>query len=508
MATETVDLAAEKAAALAANDKLTAKLSKIEAAEMAVLDRYPVDHEGEMSAEDIATLERTDQDWTRWAKMRAHNAARVDRIDAAQDAADQAADGSHPEEEMADNTPLGARPKGSDGASLADLERALVAQGPTKGPLVSLTLPPMRFAGQRPQEHRMPDGQMIESVSQSRAIGFGPDCDLDLSGAGIPGIERLAISTQTPGIELPEATMEIIDAMWDESRIWDYVRVITTPTGNKIRPSVRTLLTGGATTTAPWGGPNYEGEGHDIRDSVDPTYVGRELNSFKIADIHYESYELLRDHMPSDIRSNVAAAALKWAGLSMGHEIAVGSGSGAPTGIVTELAKAVHDPGTTNPRRQTVPKATAAGDGVMVGDRGPRISDLQNGIHQIPDGYTQNLAIFTSWKNGAHFRRLRIPEGARWYMERDTSGRTLGTIEGNIPVVCSPGFPTLARDSKASVVFGCWDMYLARMLETRLDYSWEVRFRQDQLAIRVIAEFDGVTLDPNAFWAWDAEDVA
>ena len=520
MPTATVDYDADRREALAVNERLDAERIKIEQRERELLERVKPGDEDLMAAEDAGQLDRLADAHERLSRTMQVNAVTVERADAAlaeddkADGTEEAEDGKDPDEEMAASHPLGRGPS-RGGASFRDIEQALVATGPQRNKTVlSIQLPAMKFKG-RSMPLETAAGDQLPAVAQGRFAGFSGG-DIDLSAAGLPGIERLDIegglpggarTGRTSGLEFPEITIDIINALWDVARIQDWARIISTENANTIKPSVRTRLSGAATTTAPWGGPNYEGEGDAIAER-DPTYVSRSLSSYKLAELNYESYEVLRDHVPTDIRSNVVSAAMAWLGLSMGHEAAVGSGSNAPTGVVTELAKAAN-----NGRRMTVPKATASGDGVVTGDRGPKISDIQRGLHQIPDAYVsmyaQDCAIITSWANGAHFRRLRVPESGVWYMERDPSGRTLGTVEGNISVVCSPGFPTFARNVSGAAVFGCWSMFMLRYVGgPRIDFSWDFRFNQDQLTVRAIMEFDCVLLDPAAFYAWDTQDVA
>ena len=508
------DHQADKVNALAANVKLDADRIKIEQRERELLGAIKPGDEDLMAAEDAAQLDRLAAEHVRLSKAMQMNVATIQRAegledDKAKDVEDQEEDPDK-DEEMAASAPLGRGPSGGN-VSFADIEQALVEQGPQRNQTVlSLTLPTMKFRGRQTLDA---DGNPDGGVAAARFAGFAGE-DLDLSTAGLPGIERLAINVGhgstlgTSGLEFPEITIDIINALWDVSRIQSWARVMSTDHGNKIKPSVRRQLSGAGGGTTPWGTPNYEAESAEI-DARDPQYISGELNTYKLAEMNFQSYEVLRDHVPGDIRSNVVSAAMLWLGLSLGHEAAVGAGgANAPTGIVTELAKAAN-----NSRRVTVPKATAAGDGVLAGDRGPRISDLQKGIHAIPDAYvttqTADCAILTSWGNGAHFRRLRVPESGYWFMERDKSGATLGSIEGGIPVVCSPGFPTFARDSKASAVFGCWSMFMLRYVGgPRIDFSWDYKFQNDQLSVRAIQEFDCLTLDPAAFYAWDAQDVA
>ena len=506
--TVTLDHQAEKANALAANARLDAERIKIEQREREILDRYPVGSEEAMLAEEAANLDRADDDHRRLSMAMQINAATIQRAndledDKAKDVEDQEDDGKDDDEDMAAHVPLGRGP--STAATFQDIEQALTAKGPQRNQTVlSLQLPTMKFRGRPTVDQET--GEKDGGVAAARFAGFNGG-DIDLRDAGLPGVEKLAIATTTAGLEFPEITMDIINALWDVSRIQSWARVLSTDTGTKIKPSVRRQLSGAGATTSPWGAPQYEGEA-DLIGERDPQYISTELNHYKLAEINFQSYEVMRDHVPGDIRSNIVSAAMLWLGLSIGHEAAVGSGSSAPTGVATDLAK-----GTNNNRRVTVPKATAAGDGVVAGDRGPRISDLQKGIHEIPDAYISSrlneCAIMTSWKNGAHFRRLRVPESGYWYMERDKSGATLGTIEGSIPVVCSPGFATFARDSKAAAVFGCWSMFMLRYVEgPRIDFSWDYKFQNDQLSVRAIQEFDCVILDPAAFYAWDCQDVA
>lgn len=505
-----LDIKAEKANAVASNVKLDDKRLKIEARERELMANYPIGSEDQVSAEDAANLDRIEEDWNRLTMAMQMNAATIKRADdleddKAKDVEDQESD-EKDDEDMAAHVPMGRGP--SAGANFQDIEQALIERGPQRNQTVlSIQLPTMKFRG-RPTVDQA-TGEEDGGVAAARFAGFKGG-DIDLSDAGLPGVEKLAISTSTSGLEFPEITMDIINALWDVARIQQWARVLSTDTGTKIKPSVRRLLSSDGNaqgTTSPWGNPQYEGEA-DLIGERDPTYISHEVNHYKLAEITFESYEVLRDHVPGDIRSNIVSAAMLWLGLSIGHEAAVGSGSSAPTGVATELAKAAN-----NSRRFTVPKATASGDGRVTGDRGPSISQLQDGIHAIPDAYvtTQlaDCALMTSWANGAHFRRLRVPESGYWYMERDKSGATLGTIEGGIPIVCTPGFSTFAQNSKASAVFGCWSMFMLRYVEgPRIDFSWDYKFQNDQLSVRAIQETDCVVLDPAAFWAWDCQNVA
>ena len=531
-----VEMADDKRNAERAIADLDAERVKIERAERDVLLDYR--GRGELPAEVIAQLDRMDAEHVSLSKRMSTQRAAIERFEAAEDDKEDAeedkdkvdaeadkedAEADDKADEMAAaQRALGRGADPSGGLSLAGLVKRLVGPSPAeqelrKGLSFSLTLPRPKVGGvNRKLTYDDRTGEPDGGVTGGRLTGLAAD-SIDLSHFGIDGVERLAISTATSGLEHPEYTAPIVNAMWDVARILDVCRIYPMTTGNALKISVRQILgqnpagTGSgldaATGTHPWGSINYETEGADIEEE-DPTYRGVTLNDYKLARMNYESFEVIRDTEPSDIQANVIDAAGLWLGLGIGHQCAIGAGHGgtAPNGIANELMQSGNDA-----RRSAVSKAAADGDGRLSGDRFPGISDIVQAIHNIPDGYVSmyraQCAFMTSWVNAAGPRRLIMPNGD-FFMERDPSGRTVGTLDG-FPLIANPGFASWARNVKAAMVFGCWPYFAVKTVGgPRIDISWEYRFGNDQVAIRAIQEFDCDVLDPGAFYAFDTADTA
>lgn len=218
-------------------------------------------------------------------------------------------------------------------------------------------------------------------------------------------------------------------------------------------------------------------EGGTIGES-DPQFGQVTLGSFKYGFITQASSELLQDSA-IDLVSFLASQGGRALGEGFGGDVATGSGSGAPNGVVTA--------------------ATVGHTQTTTGVAGvPQYDDLIDTIHSVISPYRRRstAAFVMSDATLAAIRKLEDSQNRPLWVPSLTAGEP-STLLG-YPVVVDHNIADAATSAK-SLVFGDLSGYFARFSGSiRVERSDDFAFNTDLVSWRFLMRADGDLVDTNA----------
>ncbi|KNE81025.1 hypothetical protein ADZ36_18775 [Streptomyces fradiae] len=291
-----------------------------------------------------------------------------------------------------------------------------------------------------------------------------------------PGLERRSLVTTSPANMSPVSFYgKLIEHMVENSAVLKAgATLITTSSGETLRVPRTTAL-----STA-----SIVSEGGTISAS-DPTLSSVELGAYKYGFLVQVSTELVQDS-GVDLESYLAREAGQAIGLGLGNHLINGTGSGQPTGVLTDATAGVTGPTGT---------ATSFGSQGTAGEGTDLLYDL---FGSLAEPYVMQPAAGWLMRNATltAIRKLKGTTGETAGTDFVTDGPAgaSGAMIGK-PVFIDPYVPAMAADAK-SVLFGDWSRYVVRMVNgIRFERSDDYAFNTDLVTFRALLRADAALVD-------------
>lgn len=302
-----------------------------------------------------------------------------------------------------------------------------------------------------------------------RAFLRGERRSLDVTGdVDIRALQQRALGGSTAGAGVETQPTNFYNKLWASliqtaQLMQAGVTVLQTNDGNTIQiPSADTH------STASW-----TQAGNTISES-DPHFVQRSLSAYKASNLILVDRELTED-TGVDLEGYLAMECGRAVGNLIGQGLAVGTGSGQPTGLITKTSLGVTS-------------ATAVSGK-------PTFDDVINLYYSVIPQYraSQACAFVMEDSTAGYLRTLKDSYGQYLWQP----GLTLGTPDTILGkrVVIEPYMPALGLNNK-SIAFGDLAAYFARVVRgIRFEQSLDFAFNSDQVAFRCVLRADGTLVD-------------